>query len=139
MSDLYEVLFGEKQKDEKAFFYTDDEGRVRFAGGPGSGSGTGGSGGADGNSTSVLVDKRKSDFVDWYAKHSAELGNRAKYSAGAIRDARDGILDENVRESWYNQFVETNDMNLFEKYEVAKYVSDLFNFYETSPGFSWGS
>jgi hypothetical protein len=39
MSDLYDVLFGEKEDANKAFFFTDEEGRVRFAGGPGSGGG----------------------------------------------------------------------------------------------------
>jgi hypothetical protein len=46
MSDLYDILFGEKESAVKAFFYTDEEGQVRFAGGPGGGGGsTGGSGG----------------------------------------------------------------------------------------------
>ena len=36
--DIYDVLF--RTEDKKAFFYTDDEGRTRFAGGASSGGGT---------------------------------------------------------------------------------------------------
>jgi hypothetical protein len=52
--DLYEELFGEKAEGRKAFFYTDEEGRVRFAGGPGGGGGTAG-GGAAGSGGSITL------------------------------------------------------------------------------------
>ena len=47
MSDFYDVIFG-RQKGKKGAFYTDDEGRVRFTGGPGSGGGTSGGSGRSG-------------------------------------------------------------------------------------------
>lgn len=44
MSDLYDMLFGEKQQGQKGNFITNEEGRVIFVGGPGAGSGEGSGG-----------------------------------------------------------------------------------------------
>jgi hypothetical protein len=54
MADIYEQWM-EKAEGRKAFFYTDEEGRVRFAGGPGGGAGGSAGGGAAGGTSSIVA------------------------------------------------------------------------------------
>ena len=53
MSDLYDTLFSEKENANKTFFFTDEDGRVRFARGPCMGGGT-----ADGGN---IINSSKTD------------------------------------------------------------------------------
>lgn len=95
MADLYEQWI-EKIEGRKAFFYTDDEGRVRFAGGPGSGGG-GSAGGGESigdkikrSLESILKKQDERVMIDWY-HHSAGNTDELYASLPFKKSATTGI------------------------------------------------
>ena len=92
--DLYEELFCEKAKGHKAFFYTDDEGRVRFAGGPGSGGGGSGNGGVTGGS--VEGNGKVEDFQFASESTTEKAQERLNNARAAVQSLNDAGIYNNV-------------------------------------------
>lgn len=85
--DLYEQWV-KQVEGKKAFFYTDDEGRVRFAGGPGSGGGGSGGGGGAGGSDEGNGKVEDFQFASESTTEKArERLNNARTAVQSLNDA----------------------------------------------------